>query len=63
MNDETIRSYNLTYPRGTNVPFWVDLCPSCVARRLVNGASILERRRPVTASRCADCDPEGSLRS
>ena len=55
-----VRSFKLAYPE--NPPFWLDLCDNCLGKRLINGASILEKRKPVTASRCSDCDPKASLR-
>ena len=59
---DDVKTYKLIYARGTNVGFFVDLCEPCCAKRLILGASILEKRRPVTASACVDCDPEGTLR-
>lgn len=62
MSDDDVRSFKLSYPRGTAIPFWIDLCQPCQGKRLAAGASVLEKRRPVTASACADCDPKGALR-
>ncbi len=59
---DDVKTYFLIYPRGTNIRFNIDLCEPCCAKRLILGASILEKRRPVTASACCDCEPRGSLR-
>jgi len=49
---EDIRSYHLSYPIAS---LWLDLCEPCVAKRLSKGASVLDKRTPVTASECSDC--------
>lgn len=57
-----VKTYKLEYKQGTAVPFFIALCEHHVGRRLINGASILEKRRPVTATQCADCHPRETLR-
>lgn len=60
---DDVKTYFLIYPRGTNIRFPIDLCEPCCAKRLILGASILEKRRPVTASACVDCFPKETLRT
>jgi hypothetical protein len=60
--NDPVRSYKLVYAAGTLKPFWLDLCPRHVGERLTNGASVLERRTPVSKPICSDCDPKASLR-
>lgn len=63
MTDDETRTYRLEYSAGTVRPFFIDLCPNHALERLANGASILEKRIPVSKAICADCMPRESLRT
>lgn len=63
MTPDDIRHYKLEYHQGTLKPFFISLCPPCLSTRLTNGASVLEKRIPVSKAACADCDPRGALRT
>jgi hypothetical protein len=58
---EEIRSYSLKYPLNEK-GIWLDLCHRHLAVRLAAGASVLDKRRPVSVTKCADCSPRESLR-
>ena len=61
MTNDDVRSYSLSY-HGRQ-PFFLDLCPDCLERRLEAGASVLDKRIIVSAPRCADCEAaQGRLR-
>lgn len=59
MTDD-VRSYSLKYP-DRPAAFWLDLCPLHLATRLIK-ASVMDKRKPVTVSVCADCKPRETLR-
>lgn len=51
-------SYKLAYQAWT-VPFFLTLCQKHLAKRLTNGASVLEKRSSWPANEpCSDCNHE-----